>query len=102
MLLAGLPPESLWYTALRQLPAGRVKTAGDVDAIRWGTTHDMLAALIDATNGVQWTLAQVNSKKNVPQPKPFPRPGSGKRQGAMSQRSRARIKGWLTNSRKGR
>lgn len=101
VLLNGLPPESLWWTALRREAPAQVTAAGDIDGIRWGTLHDLLAALIDATNGVQWTLASVNSKKKIPAPKPFPRPGASSRpRRGMSQRSRDRINGWIHNSRR--
>jgi hypothetical protein len=96
VLLDGLPAESLWWTALRQLPRAKVQPAGDIDGIRWGTVHDLLAALIDATNQVQWTLEQVNSTKRVPAPKPFPRPGTARKRRGMSKQTRQRINNWLT------
>lgn len=52
--------------------------ATNVDAVRWTTVHDLLASVVDAINHVQWTVEQVNSRRRVPPPKPFPRPGDGK------------------------
>lgn len=91
VLLDGLPPESLWWTQLRREAPIEVKPTSDISGMRWSTIHDLLASLIDATNLVQWTLAQVNSTKPVQKPDPFPRPGSKRRRRGMSERARARI-----------
>lgn len=103
VLLDGLPPESLWFTRLRAtLPAQVAAPAADINAIRWGTGHDLLAALIDAVHGVQWTIAQVNSSKPIAAPKPFTRPGTRRTRQGMSARSRARINSWIRTSRRHR
>lgn len=92
VLLNGLPPESLWWTALRAQAPADVTPAGDIDQIRWGTIHDLLAALIDATHEVAWVTRAANSSKKVPPPAPFPRPGTRRsRRAGMSARARARI-----------
>jgi len=103
VLLDGLPGDSLWSTALRRrddlppAPAG-----GDVDTVRWDTTHELLAALIDATQDVAWTVAQVNSKSKLPSPSRFPRPGVKPRRKGISHENRARIQKWIKASRNGR
>lgn len=100
VLLDGLPPDSLWWTAIRHRPDAPKATRGDVEAVRWGTVHELLAALIDATNGVGWAVFQAQSKKKIPGPKPFPRPqpGPAKSKG-MSRAARDRIAGWIAASR---
>ena len=100
VLLDGLPPDSLWWTAMRQRD-DLLATAGggDVDTARWDTTHELLAALIDATNEVAWTVAQVNSKHKLPSPSRFPRPGTKPRRRSMSPTNRARVQQWIKASR---
>ena len=103
VLLDGLPPDSLWWTAMRHRPDAPPPQPGrgDVEAVRWGTSHELLAALIDATNAVGWAVFQSQSRKKIPPPKPFPRPQVGpvKARTGMSQATRDRIRGWITASR---
>jgi hypothetical protein len=100
VLLEGLPPESLWWTAIRRRPES--KPGGDVDAVRWGTTHELLAGVIDASHEVAWTIAQVNSNRDVPKPSPYPRPRVGRPEqaAAMTAKNRARVDTWAESLRR--
>ena len=99
VLLDGLPADSRWWTAIRRRPES--KPGGDVDAIRWGTTHELLAGVIDAAHEVAWTVAQVNSNRDVPKPSPYPRPRVGRPEqaAAMTAKNRARVDTWAASLR---
>lgn len=100
VLLRGLPDDSLFATAMRRETPASTASAGDLDAARWGMTHELLAAVIDATNQVGWAVFQAASSKRLPPPAPFLRPGKGaKRKRGMSEATRARIAGWIEASR---
>lgn len=98
VLLDGLPPESAWATAIRRREDYTPGKA-DLDAVRWGTVHELLAALIDATNSVKWAVFQSQSNRTVKPYDPFPRPGSGPKRKPLSAKNRARIDGWIKDSR---
>jgi hypothetical protein len=102
VLLEGLPADSLWYTALRQRPdIDPTDVPNGVDAMRWGSIHDLLASLIDATTEVAWTLRQVNSKRRVPPPTRVPRPtAGGPRRRRISKQNLARVQSWRTANRR--
>lgn len=106
VLLDGLPPESLWWTALRQRPDSvpAADTGAGLDAVRWGTTDELLAALIDATRETAWTVAQVSSRKKLPPPKPFTRPGTApsRRARTISRRNMDRLNQWRAANRQSR
>jgi hypothetical protein len=97
VLLDGLPPDSLWWTTIRQIPGP--KATGSIDTIRWSTTHELLASVVDATNDVAWTLRQVNSKKKVPPPPRFPRPGTAPKKHSISKENMARLEQWRAANR---
>lgn len=97
VLIGGLPADSLLATAIRQMP-GAPAPQGDIDDVRWGTVHELMAAQIDAMNRVGWAVFQSQSDKKIPEPKPFPRPGKAKPRG-MSAENRNRIQGWIQASR---
>lgn len=62
----------LWVI-IQRLPLGSWKK--DQGAASWDEGNYLLAQAVDAINQVAWTVAQVNSKKQIPQPKPIRRPG---------------------------
>lgn len=61
-LLEALPPNARTRVAVRGFMA-------------YGPTEHVLAAMGDILLHANWQRAQVNSKRSVPDPKPFPRPG---------------------------
>jgi hypothetical protein len=103
VLLDGLPADSLWYTALRQRPdIDPSDVPNGIDAMRWGSIHDLLASLIDATIEVGWTLRQVNSKQRIPPPTRVPRPSAGpsRRRHGLSKQNLERVQSWRTTNRR--
>lgn len=100
VLLEQLPPDSRWWTAIRRRP--EAKPGGDLDAVRWGTTHELLAGVIDACHDVAWTIAQVNSTKDVPKTRPYPRPRVGRPElaAAMTAENRAQVDAWAESLRR--
>lgn len=100
VLLDGLPSDSRWWTAIRRRPES--KPGGDIDAVRWGTTHELLAGVIDAAHEVAWTVAQVNSTRDVPKPAPYPRPRVGRPEvaAAMTEQNKARVDAWAESLRR--
>lgn len=99
VLLAGLPGDSLLATAIRQMPDAKPQQ-GDIDDVRWGTVHELMAAQIDAMREIKWAVFQAQSNKTVAKPDPFPRPGTGKsKRRGMSAVNRNRIQGWIQASR---
>lgn len=61
------------WVLMQRLPPGSWKK--DAGPGSWTETDYLLANVIDAVNQVAWTVAQSNSKKKVPVPKPMERPG---------------------------
>jgi hypothetical protein len=62
------------HTLLRRLPPGEWHK--DQGPAAWSREAWMLADVVDAVNQNTWVLAAVNSKRNPPKPKPYPRPGA--------------------------
>ena len=71
VLIRGLPPDSATRQALNK---------GEP---LWTRTDFILADLVDATNGVQWTVANKDLERRNRQqlPEPYPRPGVERRKG---------------------
>lgn len=69
VLIRGLPPDSATRQALNE---------GEP---LWTRTDFILADLVDATNGVQWTVANKDVERRNRQqlPEPYPRPGLKRR-----------------------
>lgn len=60
------------------LPPGSSLAAslnGELDHRGWDLHAHLLAHIADAAHHTAWTVAQSNSRKAVPRPKPLPRPG---------------------------
>lgn len=51
----------------------------DAGPASWSQEAYMLANVIDAVNQVSWVVAQANSRKRLPAPKPVERPGHGEK-----------------------
>lgn len=83
MLIAGLPPESMLKTAIRDgMSVEEWQQANTADPARWGPwslERHMHALAIDALARIEWTLVAVNSEKGkAPKPpEPMSRPGVG-------------------------
>lgn len=58
---------------LHRLPMGTWKK--DHGPASWSEEAYLMANVIDAVNQVSWVVAQSNSRKKIPMPKPFLRPG---------------------------
>jgi hypothetical protein len=73
----GVDPHSITlrrlWVLMQRLPAGAWKK--DAGPGSWTETDYLLANVIDAVNQVSWVVAQSNSKRKVPVPKPVERPG---------------------------
>jgi hypothetical protein len=41
----------------------------------WSTESELLAALVDHVAGLSWITMRAHGAKNVPKPRPIPRPG---------------------------
>jgi hypothetical protein len=62
---------------LHRLPLGAwTKDRGPAS---WNEEAYLLANVVDAVNQVAWTIAQVNSRKRLPVPKPLSRPGQAEK-----------------------
>lgn len=68
-LIAGLPTGTASWAHL----------AGEEDLTGWDTQTFLLAGLIDSVRENTFATVQVNSKKKLKQPEPFPVPGSKKK-----------------------
>lgn len=68
-LISGLPPGTATWARL----------AGEEDLAGWDTQTFLLAGLIDSVRENTFATVQVNSKKRLKQPEPFPVPGSKKK-----------------------
>jgi hypothetical protein len=62
---------------ITRLPLGSWKK--DQGAASWSETDYLLANVVDAVNQVSWVVAQSNSRRKVPVPKPLDRPGQGRK-----------------------
>lgn len=60
---------------LTRLPLG--SWSKDQGPASWSQEAYMLANVIDAINQVSWVVAQSNSRRRIPAPKPVARPGQG-------------------------
>ena len=82
---------------LERLPLGSWKK--DQGPASWTQEAYLMAALIDSVNQVSWVVAQSNSKKRIPVPKPIERPGQGKSRVAWSEATKqlAGMEGVIVN-----
>lgn len=99
VLIEHLPSESSTWTALRnELPPevlAEQAEKGEPEKGRWSQLEQLLAANLDATRRVEWTLWAVNTdkaKRGDP-PEPTRRPGAGpcKKQARLTEGSADRL-----------